>query len=139
MRPNIPGALHEVTQALARDRINIWTHHLANLGRTGFVQLICHPHEAALNVLKEKYKYYASEGDVLAIRMDNTPGALVHVLGILRDNNINVINSYDTFDSDGKAVTVLELEQGTQLTNADRILREKQIHLLDSIGAPHGS
>lgn len=135
--PNVPGALYDVAQALSENDVNIWTHHLANLGRSGFVQLICDPHDAAYRVLKSKYKYYVTESEVLAIKVDNKPGSLVRVLRLLKEADLSIINSYDTFDANGAAITIMELDPSSQLPNAKHLLHANNIEVVEEILTSH--
>ena len=130
---NQAGALADVLDALARSNVNVWAFHVANTGRNGFVQMICLPHETAINVLRQTYGYYATEGEIIAIRLPHRPGELLRVMKVLADQRINISHAYNTFDR-GQPLVILDLEVPWEIETVRNLLRTHKIKLVDVIG-----
>jgi len=136
--PNTPGQLAEVASALADKDININAFHLANMGRSGFVQVVCAPHALACQVLLQKYQNRAFESDIIGVRAPNEPGQLLKAVDILKQQYININNSYMTVDADGVAIILIELEYAADLERALKALKKCGIELVDESSGLNG-
>lgn len=125
--PNVPGRLAAVADLLAKRNVDIIAYHLSNAGRTGFVQLICEPHDKAIETLIEKYKYYVIQSNVISVRVPNQPGGLQRVLSPLRER-VNITNSY-SYDKEGDSFIILDIEEEADRILAEQLLREAQIEV----------
>lgn len=135
--PNQPGALCGVADLLGSEDINIWAYHLANAGRTGFVQMLCIPHDRAMRILRGKYKHYVTESEVIVIKLDDEPGQLGAVLRILDAHQLNLTHSYGAFDEFGNGVLVLDIELPAERDIAKELLETHGYTLLEEIGVPN--
>ncbi len=90
---NRPGALVEMTKALADHDIDMRGLSLAETSDFGIVRLIVDDVLGTATVLKDS-GFVASLTDVLAVSVANVPGGLSRVLGLLHEAGINVEYMY---------------------------------------------
>lgn len=90
---NKPGALAAFTKILQNSNIDLRALSLAESEDFGIVRVIVDEPLKTVQILKEE-GYVCSMTPVLAIIFEDKPGALVNVLNILGDNNINLEYSY---------------------------------------------
>ena len=90
---NRPGALVEMTRALAERDIDMRGLSLAETSDFGIVRLIVDDVLGTATVLKDA-GFVASLTDVLAVSVANVPGGLSKVLGLLHEAGINVEYMY---------------------------------------------
>ena len=90
---NRAGRLHEVTELLSANNLNIRALSVADTSDFGILRLIVDDPDKAIDVLK-KSNYTVSSTDVVAIEVMDKPGGLAKILGIFDKNNINVEYMY---------------------------------------------
>ena len=90
---NRPGCLYEMTEALAKNNIDMRGLSLAETSDFGIVRLIVDDVLNTATVLKSS-DFVCSLTDVLAVSVPNVPGGLNKVLGILHNAGINVEYMY---------------------------------------------
>lgn len=90
---NRPGALAEFTKTLERSRIDLRALSLAESEDFGIVRVIVDDPFAAIRILKEE-GYVCSVTKVIAVEIEDKPGALVKMLNVLGDNKVNLEYSY---------------------------------------------
>ena len=105
------GRLAEITDVLGKKEINIQAMSIADTMDFGILRLIVDKPQVALDALKE-YGLTVKETEVVAVSLDNTPGALSNVLQKLFDNDISIEYIYDyafAKHADTNAVIVMRL------------------------------
>ena len=90
---NRPGALHEFTQLLEAHNIDLRALSLAESEDFGIVRVIVDDPLRASQVLKEE-GYVSSMTKVLAVEIEDKPGALVGILNVLGEKKINLEYMY---------------------------------------------
>lgn len=109
---NIPGEFSGVAKLLRTEGVNILAFHVSGTGsNSGYAQLVCDDHLQALAVLTGVYHTYAYGSEVLALRTQNVPGSLHEIMSQLSASRINVENAYQTLNSKGEAIIILEPSQ----------------------------
>ncbi len=104
---NRPGRLETLTGILARAGVNIRAIKISDLGEHGVVKLLVNDPDAALQALTEA-GVAASKRPVLVIAVEDRPGGLHAVLGVLTRRGINVEDAYG-FARDRRAILVIEV------------------------------
>lgn len=90
---NRPGALAEFTKILEKSNIDLRALSLAESEDFGIVRVIVDDPFAAIQILKDE-GYVCSVTKVIAVEIEDKPGALVKMLNILGDNKVNLEYSY---------------------------------------------
>ncbi|MBQ8055184.1 MAG: ACT domain-containing protein [Lachnospiraceae bacterium] len=90
---NRPGALAEFTKILEKSRIDLRALSLAESEDFGIVRVIVDDPFNTIQILKEE-GYVCSITKVIAVEIEDKPGALVNMLNILGDNKVNLEYSY---------------------------------------------
>lgn len=125
---NQSGRLADVTKALAAQHIDINALSIADTTHFGILRLIVNKPAEAETVLKD-CGYTVSLSDVLAVAIEDTPGALAEVLDFLTDAKIGVEYIYAFLSkTHGKAFVILKVEN---LTEATAVLRANQVEVLE--------
>jgi len=86
---NGPGRLMEIIEILGKAGIDLRALSIADTAEFGIARIITSDHQRAVNLLREA-GFAVSTTKVLAVGLDDEPGALVKVLRILADENINI-------------------------------------------------
>lgn len=90
---NMPGKLQLLTDALAKNQINMRALSLAETSEFGIVRIIVDNLEAATAILKEEGFVYTVT-KVLGVTIPDEPGGLNRVLHVLSKSGINVEYMY---------------------------------------------
>ncbi|MFZ0791803.1 MAG: ACT domain-containing protein [Chromatiaceae bacterium] len=90
---NRPGSLMEPLKVLAAANINLVSISLADTEQFGILRLVLKDWEFAKSVL-ERDGWVVNVSDVVAVDVDDQPGALVQMLGILAEADINIEYMY---------------------------------------------
>ncbi len=88
-----PGHLRRVLDAFEDAGVNVRGYSASDTGDYGIVRFIVDDPTRALSVLNT-LGAAATATDVLCVRLDDVPGELARVMGIMADCDINVIYSY---------------------------------------------
>ena len=86
---NGPGRLLEITEILGQAGIDLRALSIADTAEFGIARMITSDQQRAVNLLREA-GFAVSTTKVLAVGLDDEPGALVKVLHILSDVKINI-------------------------------------------------
>ncbi len=130
---NKKGRLAEVTKILEENNINIRALSLADTSDFGILRIIVNEPEKCKNILYDK-GFIVKESNVLAVEIEDKPGGLARVLGILSENDINIEymyafvekkenNAIVIFKVDNNEKTVSILSSNNINTVPDDILR----------------
>lgn len=122
---NKAGALLNVTKLLADNKVDLRAINIAETADYGLLRLITADNTAAEKVLKAENLIF-TETPVLAIAIDDKPGALSNVLGILAKENIDVHYMYSIFGhQNGYAYMIMQLgetDKATELLKANGVV-----------------
>ena len=122
---NKAGALLNVTKILADNKVDLRAINIAETADYGLLRLITADNGGAKNVLKAENLIF-TETPVLAVAIDDKPGALSGVLEILAKENIDVNYMYSIFGhQNGYAYMIMQLgdyDKATKLLKANGIV-----------------
>ncbi len=90
---NKPGQLAEFAKLLKQNHIDMRALSIAETEDFGILRIIVDDYTGTMHILKEA-GYICSVTPVLAVAIPDTPGALVDVLTLLGDNDINLEYTY---------------------------------------------
>ena len=90
---NKPGAIVEITDALAARNIDIRAMSIADTQNFGVVRLIVSDVEASRDALRE-IECIVSVTDVVCVEMSDRPGSLADIIKLLAKNDINIEYMY---------------------------------------------
>lgn len=106
---NRPGMLAEVTDALAKGKIDITALSLADTAEFGILRLIVDQPQQAQDTLRQA-GFVVKMTDVLAVAMDDSPGGLAGVVHTVTDAEISIEYMYAFVSKrEGKAVVVMRV------------------------------
>ena len=125
---NKPGRLKAVTGLLADKNINIRALTVQDREDFGLMKLIVDkPDEAYLSISDKGFA--CAVKNILAIQIEDRPGGLHRLFGILAENNINIKDSYAFVVESAKyAVLCIEVEN---IDLVKELLNETEFKLLD--------
>jgi ACT domain-containing protein len=107
---NTSGRLAHVTKVLGDAGINIRALSIADTSDFGILRLIVNDPVKAYRILKEE-GFTASETEVIAVRMPDSPGGLATVLDQMSEENINIEYLYAFLGMSGnEALVVFKVE-----------------------------
>lgn len=126
---NRPGALLEFTRLLSAHEINMRALCLAEVAEYGVIRVIVDDTYELMNVLKNE-GYVFQTTPVLAVTIEDKPGALVSTLAALEASDINVEYAYAfTAKKMGEAYIILRVAEPDK---AEKSLRHAGINLLSA-------
>lgn len=126
---NVHGALHELTQLLGENGINLLALSLADTASFGIVRCITRESqiEQATAILREK-GYIAKVNNVLCVCVPHEPLGLARVLSIINEAKISVEYLYSFYENTGAdAVLII---RPSEKTRCNDVLRANDINLL---------
>lgn len=132
---NKSGRLADVAGVLAAAGVNIRALSLADTTDFGILRLIVNDTEKAKSVLKDN-GFTVGKTEVLAVEVSDKPGGLAKILGIIKDEGINVEYMYAFLQkNEGKAIIIfrfdgLEKAIATLLKSGIRILNGEEVYSL---------
>ena len=125
---NKKGTLHEITDVLAKAKIDLRSMCVADTSDYGIVRIIANEPERARDALAEA-GHTASVRTVTAFAVPDVPGGLAKVLSLLEANGVNMEYMYALITSTaGKAYTVMRTDDPEK---AEQILSVNGVELLD--------
>ena len=86
---NGPGRLLEITETLGQANIDLRALSIADTAEFGIARIIASDHQRAVSLLRDA-GFAVSTTKVLAVSLDDEPGALVKVLRILAEEKIHI-------------------------------------------------
>ncbi len=132
---NKPGKLEKITNLLAKNRFNVRGISMANAGEFGIVKIVVDNPEEAVKMLLNN-NVTVSLRKIVAVRIDDRPGALHDLLTILSSNEINIDDCYGVSIAYNKgAAIILEGDNNSGLEevlikNSIIVLSDKEIYSL---------
>ena len=122
---NKPGQTARITQILADAGVNIDWVTIASSGSFGVMKFLVDKRDQAVAALKAQ-GVMVSLLDVLAVEVENKPGALQRVASLLSRNNLNLDNC-SGFVANNRAILVIETHD---LAPARDLLQKQGLRLL---------
>ncbi len=115
---NKNGRLAEITRLLASKNISLRAVTIADTADFGILRLLVKDPDYARDVLLEA-GFTAKETEVLAVAMDDKPGALAEVMELFEKNKVNIEYLYSILAGKGDKADVVfkveDLERGESL------------------------
>ncbi len=119
---NRPGAIAELTEALARQGVMLMAVHAAAFADTGMIQFVASNPDATVAALRDASVEYTTS-QVLLVSVANQPGLLARLSRALAEQNININSVYltlsgqivlnvDDVNAAQKVILGLDLNQG---------------------------
>ena len=130
---NRPGQLAEFVRYLQKDGIDLRALSLAETESFGIARLITDDAMGSINALNEA-GYICRLTDMVAVEMEDRPGALLEILDILGDNDINLEYTYAFLAK--KANSACIAFRVTDNEAASKLLAEKGIKTLGQEDLP---
>ncbi len=108
---NKPGHLQNALKVLSEKNINIMTLTIAEVSDFGIVRMIVNHPAEAIKALKDNH-FTCSTTDVLAMELDDVPGALLKALETFKKHNLNIEYMYAFTEKRGdKAVMIFRFDE----------------------------
>ena len=124
---NKAGRLAEVTAILAEANVNIRALALADTSDFGVLRLIVNDNAKAVDALKNR-GFTVGKTDVVAVEVEDKPGGLHRILGILQQAEINVEYMYAFVNQSGSnAVMIFRFDN---IDNAVNLLEENNVKVI---------
>ena len=125
---NRPGALHEVTEVLKHEGVNIRAIEVVDLGGgQAVVRMMVDDPETAANAFSSKGLDF-EESEVIPVEVPDHPGGLHAVLGALKEARINVLQLHSYLGRSGPhAVLILATDEPEK---AAAVLTKNWVHVL---------
>ena len=115
---NKPGVLAQVTESIAKAKVNIVALTMMDSSEHGVLRFVCDDAGRAREVLRRNHDNW-TETEVLAMHLKNEPGALAAVAQRLADAHINISYAYTSGGAPGGRTTcifkVADLKKATKL------------------------
>lgn len=128
-----PGHLRRVLDAFEDAGVNVRGYSAADTGDYGIVRFIVDDPDRALAVLKGMHAACAST-EVLCLRLDDEPGELARVMGVMADCGVNVTYSYSLI-STYIALSVADLARAEELLAGEPVELVSQADLAAPLAA----
>lgn len=126
---NRPGQLKAPCEALARAGIDILTLSLADTAQFGILRVIVRDWERARDALK-KEGMVVNVAEVIPVEVDDRPGGLAELLGLMEAEGLDVEYMYAfAVSPKGKASLIFRFEKPDE---ALKVLREKGVRVLQA-------
>jgi hypothetical protein len=122
---NKSGRLHEVSELLGQEGINMSAFSVADTSEFGILRLIVSDHEKAYKVLREN-SFSVSLTDVVCLNCPNQPGAMAKALRILSENEVSIEYLY-AFSVGESANVVIKPDQ---LDKCISVLKQHSMELI---------
>lgn len=125
---NKPGRLKAVTSLLKEKKINIRALTLQDIKEYGILKIIVDKPDDAFLSLSDKGLACAIK-EILAVKINDTPGGFDELLKLFTDNNINIKDSFGfVLESQKHAILCIEVDN---LENAEKLLSKSKYKPLE--------
>lgn len=124
---NKPGKIERISGILGKHNINMRAITISDSGDYGIIKILADRPVDGCNVLK-KEGIAATLKDIVAVRIDDSPGGLNKASSVLAKNDINVDDAYGfTIRGSHEAVFVFQVKD---IKKTEKILQEAGFSLL---------
>jgi hypothetical protein len=124
---NKPGKIDRITEILEKEDVNIRAITISDTGDYGIIKLVVDKPQEGCDALKEA-GIAAALKEIVAVKIDDSPGGLGRVASSLSRNNINVTDATGfTLRESNEAVFVFQAENAS---HAEKVLKDEGFVLL---------
>ncbi len=124
---NKPGRVAQVTEVIAKAKVDIRALSIADTSNFGILRLIVNKPDEAVDALK-KANITVSITSVIAIGIDDSPGEFSNVARILADKGIEIEYMYAFIGRDkNRAFVILKVEEEDK---ASEVLKRNNVSIL---------
>ena len=118
---NKPGHLEKILKVLGDDKVNIITLTIAETSDFGILRMIVNSSKKAIEVLRS-HNVACSTTDILAIEIEDVPGALCEAIGTFSKHNLNIEYMY-TFNEkrNNRSIMIFRFED---IDLAQKVVKE---------------
>ncbi|SIO65598.1 Uncharacterized conserved protein, contains tandem ACT domains [Singulisphaera sp. GP187] len=127
---NKPGRLAKICSALAHEKLDIKALSVMDKSERSVFRFVTSDLDPTKKVLTSLGVEFTS-ADVLAVPMDNQPGALARILERLAEEHINVEYAYASSSTPGKAIGIFQTSNSKR---ALQVLNEPTSNGIDRAG-----
>jgi hypothetical protein len=107
---NRPGKIKRITEILEREKVNIRAITISDSGDYGIIKLLLNKPDEGCNALQEE-GIAATLKDIVAIKIDDSPGGLLKASTVLSEHDINVDDAYGfTIRESNEAVFIFQVK-----------------------------
>ncbi len=124
---NSKGKIKGVTDVLKDEGINMLAVSIADTKDFGILRAVTSDNARAIAVLKQN-GYIVVNNDLIGVEVEDKPGGLGDVLGVLDDENVDIEYLYSYVKADGKAIILVKVKD-IDLTT--KILLDKNFKLIE--------
>lgn len=103
---NKRGRLKEMTEVLGTNGINLVTLQVADTKEFGILRAITKDNDRAVAVLREN-GFTVSVTELIGVEVDDSAGALSHILEVFNDNNLSIEYLYSFARRDPNTAVIL--------------------------------
>ncbi len=115
---NKKGSLAEVTKFIAESKINIKALSIADTQEFGILRIITDDPDNARDILRNE-GYAVTATSVLAVALEDTPGSMAAILGVLSEANVSVEYTYAFMSNvKDKAYMIFRVDNNDKATEA---------------------
>lgn len=127
---NSAGRLADITELLADAKINLRAISVADTADFGILRMVADKPDEAVTLLKNA-GFTARETDVIAVEVPDKPGALARIMGLFRDQGIDIEYLYASLEHKvNKAVIVVKV---ADVATGLRVLKEHGLNTAPSL------
>jgi len=124
---NKPGKIDRITEILEKNDVNIRAITISDTGDYGIIKLVVNKPQEGCDALKDA-GIAAALKDIVAVKMEDSPGGLRKVASALAKNDINVADATGfTIRESNEAVFVFQTENAA---HTERVLKDEGFCLL---------
>jgi hypothetical protein len=124
---NTKGRLYDVCSLLGKSGVNIRALTVAESPEFGILRIVVDNPEKAIAMLKEN-AFVANITDIVAVEVEDRPGALAGILKVLSDNDTNIEYMYGFVEKESnRALLVLRFDDPDK---AIEVLQRNKIRVL---------
>jgi len=138
---NKPGVLASVTAALAKAKINIIALSLSDSGEQGVLRIVCDDPVKTREVLGRAHDRW-TETEVIALELENRPGAFAHAAERLASEHINISYAYCSGGAPGGRTTavfkITDQKKARKVLTADKGGQKKATKTVKSARGRNG-
>ncbi len=115
---NKKGSLAEVTEFIAKSNINLKALSIADTQDFGILRIITDNPDKARDILKRE-GYTVTATSVLAVALNDSPGSMAAILGVLSKADVSVEYTYAFMSNvEGRAYMIFRVDNNDKATNA---------------------
>lgn len=124
---NNKGKIKGVTDVLKSEGINMLAVSIADTKDFGILRAVTSDNARAIAVLKQN-GYIVVNNDLIGVEVEDKPGGLGEVLGVLDNENVDIEYLYSYVKADGKAIILVKVKD---IDSTTKILLDNNFKLIE--------